>query len=236
MLASIKKGAWLLFFVILPLNVFALVNPTSAFYVNDYANVLSEETENYIIKMSSSLEEKTTAQVVVVTVNDLEGSDIDTYANHLFRHFGIGDKTSNNGLLILVSKEERKVRLEVGYGLEGDIPDGMAGRILDNYMISYLKEDNYDEGIKNGYNKVLEILCKKYDVTLEGQEVSKESEVSFSDMLLSLLMFFVILYLLFHLRGFWWFTGGGNYKGGSSGFRFTGGGGSSGGGGASRGF
>lgn len=239
MLASIKKGALLLFLVFFPLNVFALVRPTSSFYVNDYANVLSSDTKNYIVKMSSSLDSKTKAQIVVVTVNDLEGSDIETYATDLFRSFGIGDKKENNGILILLSKEDRKVKIEVGYGLEGDIPDGKAGRILDNYMVSYLKENNYDEGIKNGYNKILEILCTKYNVTLDGQETPTEEKVNPFETVISILFFLFLLYFMMRFPGFWWFTSGGhNFRGGSSfgGGGFSGGGGSSGGGGASRGF
>ncbi len=149
-------------------NVQAVVDPTPDFYVNDYANVLSENTKEYIMNTNVELESKTKAQIVVVTVKSLEGKSVEEYATEVFRKFGIGDKTKNNGVLFLVSTGDRRLRIEVGYGLEGAIPDGKAGRIRDNYITPYLKNDNYDEGIKNGYNAILEEVCKEYNVEITG--------------------------------------------------------------------
>ena len=119
----------MLLFIALSLSinykVSALVEPTNEFYVNDYANILSEETENYILNNSVKLASATKAQIVVVTVKNLEGQDIETYATNLFRKFGIGDEKKNNGLLILLALEERDIRIEVGYGLEGIVTDGL---------------------------------------------------------------------------------------------------------------
>ena len=135
-------------------------NPTSEFYVNDYADILSDETEEYIVNHSNALNEKTKAQIVVVTVDNLGGRDIESYATELFRKFGIGDKNENNGLLLLLAKDERKFRVEVGYGLEGTLTDGKTGRIQDDYMVPYFKNNNWQDGIKNGYNAVLEEVKK----------------------------------------------------------------------------
>ena len=161
-----KKLFLVLTFIVLSfctyIKVNALVEPTSEFYVNDYANILSKETENYIIDKSSKLASSSGIQIVVVTVNNLEGQDIETYATDLFRKFGIGDAKENNGLLILISLQERKIRIEVGYGLEGVITDGLSGRYLDKYFIPYLKEDKWDEGIKNGYSAFYEKLDDYY--------------------------------------------------------------------------
>ena len=135
---KIKKYIFLLFLLILiPVKVFAFdtVNQTSAFYVNDYANILSHETEDYIIDHSKSLYNKTGAQIVVVTVPSLDGVSIEEYATSLFRKFGIGEKSENNGLLLLLYLDERLMRVEVGYGLEGLLPDGKTGRFQDDYMI-----------------------------------------------------------------------------------------------------
>ena len=143
----------------LSINSFAIVKPTYEFYVNDYANILSEETENYIININKELESKTKAQIVVVTIPSLEGDSLEEYSTKLFRSFGIGDKTKNNGLLLLLALEEREFRVEVGYGLEGILPDGKTGRIQDEYMIPYLKENKWDDGIKNGFNAFLQIIC-----------------------------------------------------------------------------
>lgn len=152
---------------------FAVVSPTKEGYVNDYGDVLSEETEQYIIQTAKELEQKTSSQIVVVTIPSLDGASIEEYATELFRSWGIGDKEKDNGLLLLVSIEDRKLRIEVGYGLEGDIPDGKAGRIRDQYLIPYLKEDQFDEGIRSGYTALLSIVADIYDVTID--EVSEET-------------------------------------------------------------
>ena len=130
---------------------FAMPQMTERFYVNDAANILSAETEDFIFENSKNLDTATGAQIVVVTVPDLEGRDLESYATELFRTYGIGDKEKNNGLLLLLTLKERQSRVEVGYGLEGALPDGKTGRIQDRYMIPYFRENMWDEGIASGY-------------------------------------------------------------------------------------
>jgi len=159
----------LLTVVFLP-NVKAIVSPTHNFYVNDYANILSEETEQYIINKSIQLNNIDGTQIVVVTVPNLEGIALETYATQLFRNFGIGDKEKNNGLLLLLALEERLFRVEVGYGLEGILPDGKTGRFQDEYIIPYLKNNNWNEGIKNGYDAFYSEIVKLNNLTIEYNE------------------------------------------------------------------
>ena len=151
-----------LIFIVVCLAIFnksrAVVSQTSDFYVNDSAGVLDNSLKNYIISTNKSLYSQTGAQIVVVTVNSLDGDAIEDYANKLFRQYGIGDSKKNNGVLILLSIQDRKCRIEVGYGLEGTLTDGKTGRIQDDYMVPYFKNDNWQDGIKNGYNAVLEEL------------------------------------------------------------------------------
>ena len=155
----------------------AVVSPTSQFYVNDYANLLSDDTKQYIINMNRELESKTGAQIVVVTVPSLEGQSLEDYANILFREFGIGDKQKKNGLLLLLALNERKFRVEVGYGLEGVLPDAKTGRMQDEYIIPYLKDDNWNDGIRNGFNAFLEEVAKEYNVEINGEKpINAESE------------------------------------------------------------
>ena len=149
----------LLSIVFLP-NVKAIVKPTSNFYINDYATILSYETEEYILKRSAALNNVDGTQIVVVTVPNLEGMTLESYATKLFRQFGIGDKYKNNGLLLLLALEEREFRVEVGYGLEGILPDGKTGRFQDQYIIPYLKDNNWDEGVKNGYDDFYSEIVK----------------------------------------------------------------------------
>src|SRR3712207_5318943 len=92
-------------------------------YVNDYTNTLNLDTKEYVVSLGKELEDKTGAQATVVIINSLEGQDIESYANKLFRKWGIGQKEKNNGLLILVSLDDRKRRVEVGDSLEGVLPD-----------------------------------------------------------------------------------------------------------------
>lgn len=158
------------FIILLTTYVSAVVNPTKEFYVNDYAGLLNEETKNYIINTNRSLNSKCGAQIVVVTVPSLEGKSLEEYATETFRKFGIGSKEKNNGLLLLLALEERQFRVEVGYGLEGFLPDAKTGRIQDEYIIPYLKEDNWNEGIKNGFSAFLNIIAKEYNVEIDNMQ------------------------------------------------------------------
>ena len=154
------------------LKVDALV-PTKDFYVNDYANILSEETEKFILDHSVSLANATKAQIVVVTVKSLEGQDIEIFANEVFNSFGIGDAKENNGLLLLLAYEEREFRVEVGYGFEELLPDGLTGRYQDTYIIPFLKHNRYDEGIVNGYSAFYKKICEYYHISSNDVTVNR---------------------------------------------------------------
>lgn len=171
---TIIKIVFLIIFLLtlfLSSNVYAVVKPSYNFYVNDYADLLSSETENYIMSINQNLNAQTKAQVVVVTVKNLEGNSLEEYATELFRSFGIGDKTLNNGVLILIALEERQSRIEVGYGLEGILNDAKTGRIQDEYMIPYLKENDWDTGIKNGFTAIVNEIEKEYDVSVGTEKM-----------------------------------------------------------------
>ena len=116
-------------------------------YVRDFAGVLSSTAKQTVENMAKELEEKTGAQLVVVLIETLQGASIEEYANTLFRQWGIGQREQNNGVLLLIAPNERESRIEVGYGLEGRLPDGKTGRIQDEYLIPYLMEGDYDSGI-----------------------------------------------------------------------------------------
>lgn len=168
----------ILFSCIFASNVKALVNPTPEFYVNDYANVLSEETEKYIIKKSNELYKVDGTQIVVVTIPNLGGESIEEYSLNLARSFGIGSKEKNNGLLLLLALEERESRIEVGTGLEGIMPDGKTGRFQDQYMIPFYKQNDFDTGIKNGYDAFFNEIVKLNNLNLETTEPKEGSSSS----------------------------------------------------------
>ena len=174
-----------LFFFILflvPVKASNIVKPTKEFYVNDYANILSSETENYIMDKSVALNEVDGTQIVVVTVPDLDGNSLEDYAYELFKEFKIGDKEKDNGLLLLLALEERQFRVEVGNGLEGILPDGKTGRFQDQYIIPYLKDDKWDEGIKNGYDAFYTEIVKLNNLDLSCDKpivIKGENEIPF---------------------------------------------------------
>lgn len=157
-------------FLLFPIMSYAIVKPTSSFYVNDYADLLSSETEKYILEKSVALHNTDGTQIVVVTVSNLEGMSIEEYAYKLFNSFGIGDDDKNNGLLLLLALEEREFRVEVGDGLGGILPDGKTGRFQDDYIIPYLSEDEWDEGIINGYDAFYSEIVKLNNLDIEYNE------------------------------------------------------------------
>lgn len=178
---KVIKRILIIFTILLNLiniKALAVVSPTYKFYVNDYANLIDTDVENYIINTNNSLYTKTGAQIVVVTVQNLDGQAIEEYATELFRKFGIGDKTKNNGILMLLALDEREFRIEVGYGLEGCLPDGKTGRIQDEYIIPYLRQNNWNDGIKNGYNAILEVVKDEYNIEIDSESPQKTSEIS----------------------------------------------------------
>ena len=185
---------------LLNIKSFAIVSPTYEFYVNDYANLLTEETKNYIINTNVNLQNQTGAQIVVVTVKNLEGDSLEEYATELFRSFGIGDKNKNNGILMLLALEEREFRIEVGYGLEGALPDAKSGRIQDEYIIPYLSQDNWDQGIKSGFDALVSVVAQEYNIDIETDTKISMNNLEIKDveglMLISIWGNFAISYII----------------------------------------
>ena len=127
--------------------------PTQDIYLVDDAGMVEPEDRQKILAMGRDLDHATKAQVVVVTMTTLEDESIESYANRLFRSWGIGDKKKNNGVLLLIAKEDRKFRIEVGYGLEGAITDGYSGSVLDGMKADFRK-GNYSPAIVAAYGKL----------------------------------------------------------------------------------
>ncbi len=126
--------------------------------VTDSAGIFKPDELVELRKKLTDFEKKTSNQIVVVTINGLGFETIEGYANGLFNENGIGQKGKDNGLLLLFSKMDRQVRIEVGYGLEPYITDAVASRIIRNTMIPYFKDENYFEGISNGTSQLIRLL------------------------------------------------------------------------------
>ena len=144
-----------------------LQKPAQRAYVVDTAGMVSAEDAAQIAKIGAELRSKTKAEIVVVTVSTLGGADIEGYANKLFRSWGIGDAQMNNGVLLLIAKDDRAFRIEVGYGLEGAITDGYAGSVLDAMKGEFRKE-NYSPAILTAYITLTQKTCAEYGVGLES--------------------------------------------------------------------
>ncbi len=128
-------------------------------FVNDYTNTLGKDWENKIERLVSNVEKETGSEIAVAVIEDLQGLTIEEYAVKLFNKWGIGKENQDNGILLLVAMNERKLRIEVGYGLEGVITDLEAKEIIDNVIVPRFKENNYKSGI---YNGVVAIANKIY--------------------------------------------------------------------------
>lgn len=142
---------FLLALVILP-------SPLSGHRVHDFADILPPAIEERLETLSLEVERKTTAELAVVTVTTLEEMTVDEYANRLFNEWGIGKRGTNNGVLFLTAPNERRARIEVGYGLEPLLTDGLVGEILDTRVIPSFKAGDYPDGILAGSEMIAKIL------------------------------------------------------------------------------
>ena len=181
----------LLFFIILSFLVWLFVpddttNPasfqipakpsaSSGIYVQDYAGVISAPVRSYLLDLGRQLDQRTTAQLVVVTVKSLKGAPLEEYSLQVLRQWGIGNREKNNGVLMLISTGDRKSRIEVGYGLEGRLTDSFTGQIQDQYMIPCFRKGAYEEGIAKGYEALARSIAKEYNVQLAASGYANHS-------------------------------------------------------------
>ncbi len=165
--------------------------PTQNIYVADFAEMIDSSTKEKILAMGGELDKNYKAQVVVVTIETLGDSSLEDYANELFRKWGIGDKNLNNGVLLLIAKNDRKFRIEVGYGLEGAITDGYAGEVLDG-MTSYFREEDYSTGILQAYSKLTKTIYEEYGAEVP-ENVSESTGEEFTTFETIIVAFFVLI-------------------------------------------
>ena len=220
--------------------------PTSNFFVNDFANVISDSDENEILQKGIALYNATKAQVVMVTVDSLEGMEVNDYALELGNNWGVGQEKEDTGIVLLLSVGDRQTTIQVGYGLEGAVNDAKAGRILDTYALPYFKVDEFSTGLKGAYAALVNEVYTEFGLTEnldEGYMSHQESDERLSPIQLIGMMILAVIVIIIFIRNPRLFIyllacggRGGRYGGGrGSGGGFSGGGGRFGGGGASRG-
>ena len=133
--------------------------------VNDFAHILDETAEQQLVTIVNDVERQTKAELAIVTVTSLDGQSVEEYADGLFKAWGIGKKDADNGLLILVCPDERVMRIEVGYGLEGILPDGLAGQVIRNEFTPAFRDGNYPRGILDGTRRLADIVKANHVLT-----------------------------------------------------------------------
>lgn len=233
----------IIFFTVFLFSLAAYADTNLRFegFVADNAGLLSPDTKQSINAFLLDLQKKTTAEIAVVTVNSLDGLPIEDVALKIGRDKGVGAKEKNNGAVILVSPNDRKLRIEIGYGLEGAVTDAHAGRIRDNEMLPYFKKGQYENGILRGAYTLANDIAASYGVQLAAVSSIPAPEEAPEAGIGDVIWFIFLLILFVQFRIFPLFIGGGGGYGGSGGFGggsfggFSGGGGF-GGGGASGGW
>lgn len=185
----------LLLIFVFPFRVLAAGFPEPVGYVNDFAGIFSGEFQKSLEEELSHFEKETTAEIAVVTIESLGDDSIEEYAVRLFEEWKIGKKEKDNGLLLLVAVKERKVRIEVGYGLEPIITDGRAGRIIREKIVPNFKKENYEEGIKLAVEEIEDYIRKGEPP--KGAEATQEKLSSFFIFILlgSLVLVFIMAFL-----------------------------------------
>jgi len=180
----LKKFFLLLFAIVL---AYGITFPKLTGRVVDEAGILSSATKAKLNTILKNAEQNSTNQVVVVTLKSLQGNDIAQYGYQLGRYWGIGQKKSNNGVLLIVAPNERRVRIEVGYGLEGTLTDALSSVIIQNDILPYFKRGDYDGGVLSGVKAILSVLKGTYK---KNYKVSKKDD--FAPLIFFGFIFFVV--------------------------------------------
>jgi uncharacterized protein len=231
-------------------------------YVTDLASVIAPETKVRLEALGREVEEKTGAQIAVVTVHSLESESVENFAVDLYKQLGVGSKGDNRGALLLVAPDEHKYRIEVGYGLEPVINDARAGD-AGRAMVPLLRERNYSAAIETATWMLAKYIADDRGVTLSGQPPARPHLQQHHSSPIGLWAILFLIWIIFSIAraasgrrgggggggGGWWigpmmggmgggWRGGGGFGGSSGGYSGGGGfggfgGGSSGGGGAS---
>ena len=182
-------------------------------YVNDYANIIDDNKEAELNNILYKYFASTTNQIVVVTVNDIDGDYIESYSIKLAEKIKAGGEKNDNGVLLLVAKDDRKMRIEVGYGLEPVLTDGESSYIINNILKPEFKNNNYTSGIENGVTEIIKVLDNSSDVNYsnyanESSDSDSKSGVSniFYKFLSHIPIEFFFVLFFFGVSAFQWFV------------------------------
>ena len=189
------RKLFFLLLIFIALGAFADDVPGYSGYVNDYAILITEKDKVSMESVAKEVEEKTGAQIAVLTVKSMSPyTSIDEFGMAVAEKWKVGEKDKDTGIIIILAMEERKVRIEVGYGLEGIINDAKAGRIIDNTMMPYFRGGDFSAGLRRGVFKIADIIGTELNVELDEQV--KMQDNTFTERL-CMLIFFIIFVSIF---------------------------------------
>jgi uncharacterized protein len=246
----LKKIGFIFFIVLAILSRLTALNPPELKgRVNDYAEILTASETDDLNRYLASIENSIGAQIAILIIPSLEGDNLEMFSYRTATQWQLGEEDKDNGLLLLVSMKEKQIRIEVGYGLEGDVTDSQAGYIIRNIITPQFKKGDFSQGISEGVHTLGDLILG--DTTLTAEQMEETS----SEELFPSILFVVFFIFIFGLRLLPLFGIGrrrrffgstlystnrssrGFSSGGfSSGGGFSGGGGSFGGGGSSGGW
>lgn len=191
---------WFLFVITLFISLSSLANypdvPKPFRYVTDYTRTLNQDQWQSLETMLTHYGEQTSSQIAVVIIPTTESEEISSYAHNLFDKWGIGRKTQNNGVLLLIAKQDRKLFIATGRGLEGALPDAIAASIIRHDITPFFKQEQYAKGIKNGLNAIIAATKGEY-APLETAEEEDTADIGKT-------IFFtvaIIIFILFKILG-----------------------------------
>src|SRR5579864_3776398 len=217
-------------------------------YANDFAHVLDQNTIAQLDNICQQIDEKAHAQIAVVTINSLDGADIESYAVDLFKKWGIGSKATDRGVLILLATQDHRYRIEVGYGLEPILPDGKVGGI-GREAVPLLRQNDFNRALLLMTSRVAEVIAQDAGVQLTGSqsrgpmpEQEPNRGLSVGGIIVLIIIVLIVLFTPLGRLLLWGLLlgggggggggfGGGGFGGGGGGFGGFGGGGGCGGGG-----
>jgi uncharacterized protein len=213
--------------------------------VNDFTNTLTPEQKEALEQKLYRYDDTTSNQVAVVIIKSLEGNSVEDVALEILRQWGVGNKDKNNGIVVLVAKDDRKIRIEVGYGLEGAVTDVVASHIIQEDIVPNFKADNYYRGLDEATDNIIKAAEGRYEAPEGYSQRGGKKGISIGTIIFIVVILIIVMNSsggsrgggMMSRRGYrgWWgpvFPGGGWTGGGSSG----GGGWSGGGGGGFGGF
>lgn len=201
--------------------------PTIKMWATDLTNTLNKSELDDLNFRLKTYEDTTSNQLVTLMIPSLGGYPIEEVANEIFTRNKIGTKKNDNGVLLLIAKNDRKLRIEVGYGLEGVLPDALCSSIIRNVIVPRLKAEQYYLAISDGINAIISAIGGEYIADNANQD---EEPISIGFVIVLIILFIFIFRHAGRMSGGVYRSGGSGWGGGGG---FSGGGGSSGGGGAS---